>query len=112
LLYRASDALPAADVTGVGLLVTEFVADPDRAALRKSIAAGAAIEEVTVDGEPGYWFAGEPHGVTFIDEHGELVEDASRLAGNTLVWEHGDLTLRIESALTRAQTVRIAESLA
>jgi hypothetical protein len=111
LLYRATEQLPATDATGVGLLLTQFVADPDRAALRKSIAAGGSIEETTVDGEPGYWFEGEPHGVTFTDEHGELLEDSSRLAGNTLVWEHGDLTLRIESALTRAETVRIAESL-
>jgi hypothetical protein len=34
-----------------------------------------------------------------------------RLAGNTVLWERNGLTLRIEDALSRDQTLRIAESM-
>jgi hypothetical protein len=35
----------------------------------------------------------------------------ARLAGNTLLWEHSGLTLRIESALDRDGALRIATSM-
>jgi hypothetical protein len=111
LLYQPTGDLPRADASGVGLLLTEFRADVPEAAISKLAGSGVALEEVTVDGEPGYWFEGAPHAVLFADENGDLFEDEARLAGNTLIWERGPLTLRIESGLTRDEAIRVAELL-
>jgi hypothetical protein len=67
------------------------------------------VEPVTVDGREGVWLEGGPHTVTFLDEDGEPVVDHTRLAGNTLIWERGSLTLRLESELTKEEAVRIAD---
>lgn len=59
----------------------------------------------------GYWIDGEPHlFFSYRDERGQLRQDRSRLAGNVLLWERGDLTLRIEGNLTKVEALRIAES--
>jgi hypothetical protein len=38
------------------------------------------------------------------------VPETIRLAGNVLLWERGELTLRIESGLTKEGAVRVAAS--
>jgi hypothetical protein len=111
LLYRAAPELPEASLTGAGLLLTQFKAEVDQAFTRKVIDAGVRVEEVIVAGGRGYWFEGAPHRLVFADEHGQFYEDRSRLAGNTLVWERGDVTLRLESALSRDASIALAESL-
>jgi hypothetical protein len=111
VLYRARDGLPAAGPGGEGLLLTQFRGDVTDVAIRKLLGGGVRLEQVTVAGGPGYWFEGEPHQLFFADADGQFHEDRSRLAGNTLVWEQGDLTLRLESALSKADTIRLAESL-
>ncbi|HWC41363.1 MAG TPA: DUF4367 domain-containing protein, partial [Actinomycetota bacterium] len=67
--------------------------------------------EVTVGGQPGYWFSGEPHFFTYQDARGNLREEQTRLAGNTLIWQRGDLTLRLEGELSQEEALRIAESM-
>ena len=111
LLYRSGPELPPATKNGVGLLLTEFRAEVDAGYINKIVLNGGELDEVTVDGEPGYWFEGEPHVVGFADENGRFFDEASRLAGNTLIWERGPLTLRLESALSRAEAIRLARSL-
>ncbi len=39
------------------------------------------------------------------------MQEAIRLAGNTLLWQDGDLTLRLESSLDRNRAVEIAKSM-
>ncbi|MDQ3958550.1 MAG: hypothetical protein M3273_09535, partial [Actinomycetota bacterium] len=111
LAYDAAPGLPAADETGVGLLVTQFRARIDDIAYTKSIAfdQGTEIARVRVNGAEGFWIGGEPH-VYARTETGELVESLTRLAGNTLIWEHGDVTLRLESGLGRRAALRVARS--
>jgi hypothetical protein len=110
LLYRARGDLPEAPTTGVGLLLTEFRASTNQEYLQKMLGPGTTIESVTVNGEQGFWVAGAPHVELLFDMNGAVVPDSLRLAGNVLIWEHGDLTLRIESALSREQALAIAES--
>ena len=69
------------------------------------------VEQVTVGGEPGYWFSGEPHFFAYRDAAGTLREEQTRLAGNTLIWQRGDLTLRLEGELPKEEAIRIAESM-
>jgi hypothetical protein len=110
LVYRSRPGLPASPFTDVGLLITEFQGQPTPEFLKKVTAMGV-VEEVTVGGEPGYWFSGEPHFFTYQDAAGTLREEQTRLAGNTLIWQRGDLTLRLEGELPKEEAIRIAESM-
>jgi hypothetical protein len=110
LVYRARPGLPASQFTDAGLLITEFQGRPTPEFLKK-VAVMGMVEEVTVDGERGYWFSGEPHFFTYVDARGDFREERTRLAGNTLIWQRGDLTLRLEGQLPREQAIRIAESM-
>jgi hypothetical protein len=110
LVYRARPGLPASPFTDVGLLITEFQGRPTPEFLKKVTAMGV-VEQVTVGGEPGYWFSGEPHFFTYQDAAGTLREEQTRLAGNTLIWPRGDLTLRLEGELPKEEAIRIAESM-
>jgi hypothetical protein len=67
---------------------------------------------VNVDGTFGIWLDGGVHTATFVDEDGELVADRTRLAGNTLIFERSDVTVRLESGLSKEDAIRFAESLA
>jgi hypothetical protein len=111
LLYRPRSGLPPAAGSGVGLLVTEFRAGINDQLLRKGSGAGVTLEDVTVAGERGFWIQGKPHQLIFADDRGHFFQDSARLAGNTLLWQRGSLTLRVESGLPKAEALRIAESL-
>jgi hypothetical protein len=110
LVFRARPGLPASQFTDVGLLVTQFqgTLTPD---FIKKVVAGGLVEEVQVAGQPGYWFSGEPHFFTYKDRSGEITDESTRLAGNTLVWQAGAQTLRLEGQLPKQEALRIAESM-
>ena len=110
LVYRARSGLPASPFTDAGLLVTEFRAELVGDFIKKLLGAGQ-VQAVAVGGEPGYWFSGAPHSFSYRERDGDLREEQSRLAGNTLVWQRGDLTLRLEGQLTKEAALRIAESM-
>jgi hypothetical protein len=112
LIYRARSALPAAGGSGVGLLLTEFQGslDPERAFYFKGLEPGTTLRHVTVDGGQGYWLSGHPH-LFFYAAPGQSIQAENiRLATNTLLWQHGNLTLRLESALDLDRALRVAES--
>jgi hypothetical protein len=110
LVYRARPGLPASSFTDAGLLITQFRGQPTPDFLKKVTSMGL-VEQVTVGGEPGYWFSGEPHFFTYRDAAGNFREEQTRLAGNTLIFQRGELTVRLEGELPRDQAIRIAESL-
>ncbi|MGH8986208.1 MAG: hypothetical protein ACRDY6_20380 [Acidimicrobiia bacterium] len=101
VLYRSGSTLP--------ILLTEFRGDTEAPIIRKTVGDDVVVEPVTIDGREGVWLEGGPHTVTFLDEDGEPVVDHTRLAGNTLIWERGSLTLRLESELTKEVAIEIAE---
>src|SRR5829696_45205 len=110
LVYRARPGLPASSFTDAGLLITQFRGEPEPDFIKKVTGAGM-VQVVTVGGEPGYFFSGEPHFFSYRDTAGQFREERTRLAGNTLIWQRGDLTLRLEGDLPLAEAVRIAESM-
>ena len=112
LVYRAGPGLPKASTTGVGLLITEFRGDVNDIAIQKAIGPNTRLEAVNVNGQTGYWIEGELHEIVYTKPGGEPFLDTARLAANVLLWQHGNVTLRIECALTRVQALRIAESVA
>jgi hypothetical protein len=86
------------------LLLTEFRGE---AFIEKLIQPDAKVEPVTVNGQAGAWLE-EPHVVVFKDPRGRIRDNAARLAGKTLLWEHGEVTLRLEGDLTKEEALRIA----
>jgi hypothetical protein len=69
------------------------------------------VETVTVTGgAPGIFLSGGPHVVFYRDPGGEIRDETLRLAGNTLLWERGELLLRLESALRLEDALRVARS--
>ncbi len=92
------------------LLLTEFNADPYQPYIKKVMLAGGHVRPVTVNGERGYWLSGAPHELDYVDPDGMHFIDHSRLAGNTLVWTRGDVTLRLEGPPNLRDALRVARS--
>jgi hypothetical protein len=70
-------------------------------------ATGVAF--VTVGGDFALWFP-EPHEVVVLEPDGTARHESARLAGHTLIWERGTVTMRLEGDLTRARAVAVAET--
>jgi hypothetical protein len=110
VVFATRPSLPAvAQAGGIGLLLSEFRAGVDANMLvGKGLPPGTNLSEVQVNGGRGFWIEGAPH-LFFREPTGNVRDSPARLAGNTLLWEQGGLTLRIESALQRDAALRIAE---
>jgi hypothetical protein len=67
------------------------------------------VEFVMVNGGDGLWFD-EPHEVALLDADGSEVTHSARLAGQTLIWQDGATTLRLEGDVDLGRAVEIAES--
>src|SRR5262245_20170062 len=107
-----NESLPGGKVTllwgtpsDVRLLLTEITGE---AFIQKIVDGNAEVEPVDI-GRAGAWFQG-PHVVMFSDRNGVFHESRARLAANTLVWQDGDVTLRLEGDLTKQEALRIARS--
>jgi hypothetical protein len=111
LVWGARPGLPTASTTGAGLLLTEFRASISERFFQKMVGPGTTIERVHVGDRIGYWISGAPHEVVVLDPSGEPILDTVRLAGNVLMWEDGELTLRIESELGKDDALRVAASI-
>jgi hypothetical protein len=110
LVYAPRPDLPQANTTGVGLLLTAFQGTVPSGIVGKGIPPGTRIEEVRVNGGRGYWIAGDPHSFVYLDSGGQGRTETTRLAGNVLLWEQSQLTLRLESALSKDEVLGIASS--
>ena len=110
LLYRPRRGLPESAQTGAGALLSQFPGRTHPDLIRKLAGPGTTIERVRVDGEPGYWLGGDVHSLIYQDPTGDIRESPMRLAGNTLVWRHGELTLRLEAEISKSRALEIARS--
>jgi hypothetical protein len=111
LVYSARSGIPVSTQTGVSVLITEVRGATDRNYFGKMLGRDATIEEVQVNGHPGFWIAGKPHVFYFLDAKGAFREETMRLATNTLIFDNGGTIVRIEGDLTKAQALDIAKSL-
>jgi hypothetical protein len=110
LAYSPRPGIPLVKQTGLGVLITEFRGDLIPGFLTKEIGPGTTLEETSVHGDPGWWIAGEPHGL-YVQIGGKGEQVPLRMAANTLIWEHRGVTYRIESGLSKADAFRIAAGL-
>ena len=78
--------------------------------VKKTGGRGTTVREVTVDGEPGLFIDGDEHYVMFRDENGQISDERTYLAGTVLLWNRGDLLLRLEGDLTRDEALELARS--
>jgi hypothetical protein len=65
------------------------------------------VRFTNVGADDALWFPG-PHDVAFLAPDGSRRIETARLAGQTLVWQHGGLTLRLEGDLDLRRAQRIA----
>lgn len=110
-VWRTSPTLPALPEPGVGLLLSEFRGSLDPGYFGKILRQGTTITPVTVGGVRGYWIAGAPHEIIYINDEGDPAFDSRRSVGDTLLWARGDVTYRLESDLGREATIVIAETI-
>jgi len=98
---------------GVEALVTQLAARVDEQfVIHKAAGPGTTVETLTVAGGRAFWLEGAPHLVAYVDpETGRFIEDTVRLAGNVLLWERGEVTLRLEADLGRDEALEIAGSI-
>jgi hypothetical protein len=101
-VYRTKD--------GVKLLVTQFPGTETSGLVKKLYTPQTKIFYAPVGGSPGYWITGAPHAFLYLDRRGRVIPQTLYLAGDTLLWEHGELTLRLEGRISLGQAVRIARS--
>jgi hypothetical protein len=110
LAYSPRPGIPLVKQTGLGALITEFRGDLIPGFLSKEVGPSTTLEETSVNGDPSWWIAGEPH-LVFVQVGGTDHQVSLRMAANTLIWEHGGVTYRIESSLSKADAFRIAAGL-
>jgi hypothetical protein len=110
LAYTPRPGIPLVKQTGLGVLITEFRGDLIPGFIFKGVEQGTTVQEVSVNGDPGWWIAGQPH-MVIIQVGGNDQSETLRMAANTLIWEHAGVTYRIESGLSKADAFRIAAGL-
>jgi hypothetical protein len=95
------------------LLLTEFRGTGTDTFVEKLAGPGTTIERVRVRGDPGLWISGKPHAV-YYEVPGatlrQIYPSEPLLAGNTLVWERGQRTLRLEGKLRKSEALALAKS--
>ena len=109
MLFRERVGLPATAVADVGMIVAQFPFDVPGVTKRVGGEAGSEDAEFVEfgDGFIGLWVPG-PHQLDVLEADGSIAD--GRSAGNTLLWEQGELTMRIETALPLEAAIAIAET--
>ena len=111
LVYRARQGMPVTALPGISALIVEFKGSLDAPILGKAVGPGTILEAVPLStGTAAYWLAGQPHQFFYKDSTGSIQPDTLRLAGNTLLWDTGGVTYRLEAQVSREEAVRIASS--
>ena len=76
----------------------------DESLLKKVVDQDTKVEWLDVNGYPGVWLEGAPHGLF-------LPGGEKRLAGNVLIWVVDRVTFRLEGDLTRQRALELAGTL-
>jgi len=82
------------DVDGRQILVSTVSGTLSPRMITKSVQSSNQVQEIDVDGAPGLWIAGPPHEIGYESPPGQPVFE--RMAGNTLLWQRGDVITRVE----------------
>jgi len=110
LVWKDRPDFPAG-ADGLGVVVTQFVADIDSQTAGKLLSEGVAQVVVELGNGIALWVEGGRHYFFYTDAEGNPIEGSVRLVGDALIWEQDGLTLRIEGAGSLDEALRIAKSL-
>ncbi len=73
---------------------------------------GTIISETAVSGNRALWLSGAPHILVYLDANGQPQFATERTVNaNTLGWEAGNVTYRLETSASEEEAIRFAESL-
>jgi hypothetical protein len=78
--------------------------------LKKVGSRGTRVDKVVVNGERGLFISGDEHFVMFRDANGQITDAPTYLAGTVLLWNHGELLLRLEGDLSKAEALKLARA--
>lgn len=93
-------------VDGKQILVSSIAGVLDDGLVRKIVGPGTGVQQVMVGGAPGLWIDGEPHDVLYRLPDGDVT--VTRTAGNTLLWQTGEVLRRVEGFDDLASAVAFA----
>jgi len=91
------------------LLVSQLLASGVPVYIKKAFEPGTRITPVVVNGQAGFFLSGARH-FLYMAPTRIVLDERIRLARDTLLWEHGPLTVRLEGDLSLAEALRIARS--
>jgi hypothetical protein len=78
----------------------------------KIVSGGTTISETRVKGQRALWLTGAPHLLVYLDSDNRIRLESERVVNlNTLAWESGGVTYRLETTMGKEDANRIAESL-
>ncbi len=106
LAWRARPDLPAIEGQPWGAILYEFRGDATLD-VKTLVSATNTLRATKVGTHEAYFLTG-PHEIDLLNAEGRFVR--YRVAGNVLLWQSGDLTLRLETELKERAAVRVAES--
>ncbi len=78
--------------------------------VKKAAGSETTVERVRVGGADGLFLSGAGHYVMFREPNGEIAVERAFLAGTTLLWNRGELLLRLEADVGRAEAIQLGES--
>lgn len=110
-LYLPREGLPVTAESGVGALLMQFPAEDRPGQLAKRIAMGAGhVTELDLGDDQAFWITGETQLVLDQDPSDTFEDLIARDSGNVLLWQADGLTFRLETALSLAEALVLAES--
>ena len=111
IVYTSVPGIAQSAQANVSAIVVEFRGAIDTQLMAKVIGPNTTLDAVPFGSSVGYWLAGQPHQFFFRDPAGNVMPETLRLAGNTLLWEEGGVTYRLEAEVGRDEALRIASSM-
>jgi hypothetical protein len=106
LVWDADASHPRVEGTPWSTVLMELPGSKEPLA-SKEILAETTLQAVRVGSHDAYWISG-PHQLSLFTPEGE---QRFTVTGNVLLWEQDGTTLRLETALPKAQAVALAESI-
>lgn len=78
----------------------------------KMVNGGTVIEETQMKAQRALWLTGAPHLLAYLDANGQPQMESERsVSANTLAWEIGSVTYRLETNASKEEAIRFAKSL-
>jgi hypothetical protein len=94
---------------GASLVLTQWEAND--VLFDKLVGHDTSTKFVDVDGAPGIWIERADHVVFYRGRSGEELRFTGYLSGNTLIWNRGSVSYRLEAGVSLERALELARSL-